>query len=73
MDPQLYQALQATSPFASPRLHAGQPAFPAHHAAQRTESLAGQQKWMYRQMREASQSVRRDSIDFPSASWTPPW
>eukprot|EP00959_Pyramimonas_sp_CCMP1952_P289319 6051233-Pyramimonas_sp.AAC.1 len=73
MDPQLYQALQATSPFASPRPNARQPAFPDHRAAQGTESLVGQQEWMHRQMREASQSTRRDGIDLPSASWTPPW
>eukprot|EP00959_Pyramimonas_sp_CCMP1952_P241286 5042936-Pyramimonas_sp.AAC.1 len=73
MDPQLYQALQATSPFASLRPLAGRPACPDHDAAQRTESLTGQQQWMYRQMREAAQSMRRDCIDLPSASWTPPW
>eukprot|EP00959_Pyramimonas_sp_CCMP1952_P087140 1823187-Pyramimonas_sp.AAC.1 len=73
MDPQLYQAMQATSPFASPRPLAGQAAFPDHNAAQRTESLAGQQQWRYRQMREAAQSTRRDGIDLPNASWTPPW
>eukprot|EP00959_Pyramimonas_sp_CCMP1952_P203529 4256062-Pyramimonas_sp.AAC.1 len=73
MDPQLYQALQAASPFASPRPLAGQPAFPDRDAAQRTESLVGQQQWMYRQMREAAQSMRRDGIDLPNASWTPPW
>eukprot|EP00959_Pyramimonas_sp_CCMP1952_P151990 3179916-Pyramimonas_sp.AAC.1 len=27
---------------------------------------------MYRQTREAAQSMRRDGIDLPSASWTPP-
>eukprot|EP00959_Pyramimonas_sp_CCMP1952_P157253 3288471-Pyramimonas_sp.AAC.1 len=37
MDPQLYQALQAISPFASPRPLAGQPAFPDRDAAQRIE------------------------------------
>eukprot|EP00959_Pyramimonas_sp_CCMP1952_P421474 8829736-Pyramimonas_sp.AAC.1 len=73
MDPQLYQALQATSPFASPRPHAGQPAFPYQYAVQRTESLVGQQEWMYRRMREAAQSLRRDGSDLPSANWTPPW
>eukprot|EP00959_Pyramimonas_sp_CCMP1952_P308955 6465621-Pyramimonas_sp.AAC.1 len=73
MDPQLYQALQTTSPFASPRPHAGQLAFLDHNAAQRTESLAGQQEWMYRRMREAAQSMRRGGIDLPSTSWTPPW
>eukprot|EP00959_Pyramimonas_sp_CCMP1952_P362265 7587021-Pyramimonas_sp.AAC.1 len=62
MDPQLYQTLQATSPFTSPRPHAGQPASPNHHAVQRTESLAGQQEWMHRQMREAAQSMRRDAL-----------
>eukprot|EP00959_Pyramimonas_sp_CCMP1952_P086777 1815074-Pyramimonas_sp.AAC.1 len=50
MDPQLYQALQATSPFASPRPLAGQPAFPDRETAQRTEILIGQQQWMHRQM-----------------------
>eukprot|EP00959_Pyramimonas_sp_CCMP1952_P253640 5299238-Pyramimonas_sp.AAC.1 len=53
MDLQLYQALQATSPYASPRPHAGQPAFPHQYAIQR--SAVGQQEWMYRQMREAAQ------------------
>eukprot|EP00959_Pyramimonas_sp_CCMP1952_P439043 9191328-Pyramimonas_sp.AAC.1 len=38
MDPQLCQALQATSPFASPRPTAGQPATSDHEAAQRAES-----------------------------------
>eukprot|EP00959_Pyramimonas_sp_CCMP1952_P134295 2809432-Pyramimonas_sp.AAC.1 len=71
MDPQLYQALQATSPFASPRPIAGQPAIPDQHATQR--SLVGLQEWMYWQMREAAQSTRRDGIDLPSANWTPPW
>eukprot|EP00959_Pyramimonas_sp_CCMP1952_P450400 9430549-Pyramimonas_sp.AAC.2 len=28
---------------------------------------------MYRQMREAAQSMRRGGIDLPSAHWTPPW
>eukprot|EP00959_Pyramimonas_sp_CCMP1952_P246688 5155892-Pyramimonas_sp.AAC.1 len=70
MDPQLYQALQATSPFASPRPGAGQPAVPDQYAIQR--SSVGQQEWMYRQMREAAQSMRRDGIDLPNASWTPP-
>eukprot|EP00959_Pyramimonas_sp_CCMP1952_P063765 1332001-Pyramimonas_sp.AAC.1 len=28
---------------------------------------------MHGQMREASQSMRRDGIDLPNASWTPPW
>eukprot|EP00959_Pyramimonas_sp_CCMP1952_P419722 8791538-Pyramimonas_sp.AAC.1 len=28
---------------------------------------------MYRQMREAAQSMRRGSIGLPGASWTPPW
>eukprot|EP00959_Pyramimonas_sp_CCMP1952_P199430 4171404-Pyramimonas_sp.AAC.1 len=70
MDPQLYPALQATSPFASPRPHAGQPAFPDRRSAQRTESLVGQQQRMYRHMREAAQSMRTDAIDLPSASWT---
>eukprot|EP00959_Pyramimonas_sp_CCMP1952_P163560 3419561-Pyramimonas_sp.AAC.1 len=73
MDPQPYQASQATSPFASPRPHAGQPAYPDHHAAQRAESLAGQQGWMHRQMREAAQRMRRDGIDLSNANWTPPW
>eukprot|EP00959_Pyramimonas_sp_CCMP1952_P323722 6775119-Pyramimonas_sp.AAC.1 len=73
MDPQLYHASQATSPFASPRPHKGQPALPDHHAARRAESLAGQHEWMHRQMREAAQSMRRDGIDLPSANWTPPW
>eukprot|EP00959_Pyramimonas_sp_CCMP1952_P114453 2393097-Pyramimonas_sp.AAC.1 len=73
MDPQLYQALQATSPFASPRPHAGQLASPDDHAAQRAESLVGQQEWMYWQMREAAQSTRRDGIDLPGANWTPSW
>eukprot|EP00959_Pyramimonas_sp_CCMP1952_P181940 3804291-Pyramimonas_sp.AAC.1 len=72
MDPQLYQALQATSPFASPRPLAGQPAFPGHDAAQRIESLVGQRQWMYQQVREAAQGMRRGGIDFPHASWTPP-
>eukprot|EP00959_Pyramimonas_sp_CCMP1952_P312486 6540768-Pyramimonas_sp.AAC.1 len=73
MDPQLYQVLQATSPFASPRPHAGQLAFPDHHVAQRAQSLVGQQEWMYRQMREAARSMRRGGIDLLSANWTPPW
>eukprot|EP00959_Pyramimonas_sp_CCMP1952_P277545 5801904-Pyramimonas_sp.AAC.1 len=47
--------------------------FPDHHAAQRTESSVGQQEWMYWQMSEAAQSTRRGGIDFPDASWTPPW
>eukprot|EP00959_Pyramimonas_sp_CCMP1952_P402913 8443057-Pyramimonas_sp.AAC.1 len=70
-DPQLYQAPQATSPFASPRPIAGQPASPDQYAIQR--SLVGQQEWMHRQMREAAQRRRRDGIDLPSDSWTPPW
>eukprot|EP00959_Pyramimonas_sp_CCMP1952_P271757 5682299-Pyramimonas_sp.AAC.1 len=70
-DPQFYQALQATSPLASPRQIEGQPAFPDQYATQR--SLAGQQEWMHRQMREAAQSMRRDGIDLLSANWTPPW
>eukprot|EP00959_Pyramimonas_sp_CCMP1952_P147174 3080291-Pyramimonas_sp.AAC.1 len=70
-DPQLYQALQATSPSASPRPIAGQPAIPDQYAIQRR--LLGQQEWMHRQMREAAQSMRRDCIDLPSANWTPPW
>eukprot|EP00959_Pyramimonas_sp_CCMP1952_P267511 5593337-Pyramimonas_sp.AAC.1 len=71
MDPQLYQALLATSPFASPRPIAGQPAISDQYAIQR--SLVGQQEWMCRQMREAAQSMRRGGIDLPSANWTPPW
>eukprot|EP00959_Pyramimonas_sp_CCMP1952_P122072 2551800-Pyramimonas_sp.AAC.1 len=71
MDPQLYQALRATSPFASPRPSAGQPAISDQYAIQR--SSAGQQEWMYRQMREAAQSMQRGGIDLPSANWTPPW
>eukprot|EP00959_Pyramimonas_sp_CCMP1952_P122105 2552474-Pyramimonas_sp.AAC.1 len=62
-DPQLYQALQATSPFASPSPIAGQPAFPDQSATQR--SLVGHQEWRRRQMREAAQSMRRDGIDLP--------
>eukprot|EP00959_Pyramimonas_sp_CCMP1952_P454613 9470176-Pyramimonas_sp.AAC.1 len=73
MDPQLYQALQATSPFASPRPIAGQPDFSDHEVAQRAESMTGQQQWMHRQMREAMPTMRRDGHDLPSASWTPPW
>eukprot|EP00959_Pyramimonas_sp_CCMP1952_P450399 9430549-Pyramimonas_sp.AAC.1 len=42
MDPQLYQALQSTSQFASPRPHAGQPATPDQYAIQR--SSVGQQE-----------------------------
>eukprot|EP00959_Pyramimonas_sp_CCMP1952_P331441 6940322-Pyramimonas_sp.AAC.1 len=60
MDPQLYQALQATSPCALPRPHAGQPAIPDQYAAQR--SSVGQQEWMHRQMREAVQSIRRVAL-----------
>eukprot|EP00959_Pyramimonas_sp_CCMP1952_P388974 8150009-Pyramimonas_sp.AAC.1 len=71
MDPQLYQVLHATSPFASPRPNAGQAAVPDQYAIQR--SSVGQQEWMYRQMREAAQSMRRGGIDLPNASWTPPW
>eukprot|EP00959_Pyramimonas_sp_CCMP1952_P230647 4821979-Pyramimonas_sp.AAC.1 len=71
MDPQLYLASQATSPFASPHPHAGQHFFPDQYAAQR--SLVGQQERMHRQMREAAQSMRRDGVDLPSANWTPPW
>eukprot|EP00959_Pyramimonas_sp_CCMP1952_P122843 2567953-Pyramimonas_sp.AAC.1 len=70
-DPQLYQALHATSPFASPRPIAGQPLFPDQYAIQR--SLVGQQEWMHRQMCEAAQSMRRDGTDLPAANWTPPW
>eukprot|EP00959_Pyramimonas_sp_CCMP1952_P444310 9302455-Pyramimonas_sp.AAC.1 len=71
MDPQLYQALQATSPFASPRPIAWQSAIPYQCATQR--SLVGQREWMYLQMREAAQSMRRDGINLPIANWTPPW
>eukprot|EP00959_Pyramimonas_sp_CCMP1952_P170952 3572504-Pyramimonas_sp.AAC.1 len=28
---------------------------------------------MYRQMREAAQSMRRVGNDLPNANWTPPW
>eukprot|EP00959_Pyramimonas_sp_CCMP1952_P211394 4424121-Pyramimonas_sp.AAC.1 len=45
MDPRLYQALQATSPFAASRAVAGQPAAAHQEAAQRAESLLGQQQW----------------------------
>eukprot|EP00959_Pyramimonas_sp_CCMP1952_P347652 7282079-Pyramimonas_sp.AAC.1 len=44
MDPRLYQALQATSPLASPHPHAGQPACPDQYAVHRTEILVGQQE-----------------------------
>eukprot|EP00959_Pyramimonas_sp_CCMP1952_P317874 6652204-Pyramimonas_sp.AAC.1 len=66
MVPQLYQALQSTSPVTSPRPRAGQPAFPDQYAIQR--SSVGQQEWMYQQMREAAQSMRRGGIGLPSAN-----
>eukprot|EP00959_Pyramimonas_sp_CCMP1952_P024771 520165-Pyramimonas_sp.AAC.1 len=43
MNPQAYQAWQATSPFPSPRPAAWQPASSDREAAQRAESFAGQQ------------------------------
>eukprot|EP00959_Pyramimonas_sp_CCMP1952_P112687 2355865-Pyramimonas_sp.AAC.2 len=72
MDAQLCQALQAASPFASPRAVAGQPAMPDQEPAQRAESLLGQQQWMRRQMREVMGNMRRGGIDLPSVNWTPP-
>eukprot|EP00959_Pyramimonas_sp_CCMP1952_P108075 2259556-Pyramimonas_sp.AAC.2 len=46
MDSQLYQALQATSSFASPRAFAKQPAM----TVLRAEGLLGQQQWVHGQM-----------------------
>eukprot|EP00959_Pyramimonas_sp_CCMP1952_P189259 3958950-Pyramimonas_sp.AAC.1 len=71
MDPPLYQALQATSPFASPLPHAGQSAIPNQYSIQR--SSVGQQELMCRQMREAFQSMRSNGTGLPNANWTPPW
>eukprot|EP00959_Pyramimonas_sp_CCMP1952_P416289 8721914-Pyramimonas_sp.AAC.2 len=85
MDPQLYQALQATSPFASPRATAPQtsPTWqpvimdqngnmrPATEAAQRSDRMLGQQMWMHRQMQEAMETIRRDGLDLPRAYLTP--
>eukprot|EP00959_Pyramimonas_sp_CCMP1952_P391251 8199211-Pyramimonas_sp.AAC.1 len=73
MDPHLYQASQATSPFASPRPHVGQPAFPDQYAVQRTESLVGQQNNGCTGRCVKPLRVRRGGIDLPSANWTPPW
>eukprot|EP00959_Pyramimonas_sp_CCMP1952_P041559 869266-Pyramimonas_sp.AAC.1 len=81
MGPQLYQASQATSPFASPRVAAPQttPTWqpvildqygnmrPTTEAAQSADSMLGQQQWMHRQMQEAMESMRRDDIDLPNA------
>eukprot|EP00959_Pyramimonas_sp_CCMP1952_P295480 6180141-Pyramimonas_sp.AAC.1 len=77
MDPPLYQPLQATSPFAPPRTAASQTASarqlmimdqrgnmrPTTEAAQRADSMLGQQQWMHRQMQEAMESTRRDGIE----------
>eukprot|EP00959_Pyramimonas_sp_CCMP1952_P369792 7745239-Pyramimonas_sp.AAC.1 len=73
MDRQLYQALQATSPFASPRAAAPQTAptwqpviadqhgymKPTTETAQKADSMLGLQQWMRRQMQEAIESMRR--------------
>eukprot|EP00959_Pyramimonas_sp_CCMP1952_P043270 905535-Pyramimonas_sp.AAC.1 len=73
MDPQLYQALKASSPIAFPRAVAGKPAIAEQDSAQRAESPLGRQQWMRRQMREAMESTRRGGIDLPSADSSPPW
>eukprot|EP00959_Pyramimonas_sp_CCMP1952_P056921 1188497-Pyramimonas_sp.AAC.1 len=89
MDPQLYQALQATSPFASPRAAApshGQPSTwhpvimdhhgnmqPTTETAQKAGSMLAQQQWMHRQMRGAMENMRRDGVYLLSACWTLAW
>eukprot|EP00959_Pyramimonas_sp_CCMP1952_P048347 1009202-Pyramimonas_sp.AAC.1 len=86
MDPQLYQALQASSPFASPS-SAAPPHGPTWHpvvmdqhghmqptteTAQRAETMLPQQQWML-QMRDAVDNMRRDGVDLPNAILAPDW
>eukprot|EP00959_Pyramimonas_sp_CCMP1952_P212849 4454030-Pyramimonas_sp.AAC.1 len=89
MDPQVYQSLQATSPFASPRaavlptgwlptwhpMPAAQHGYmqPMTETAQRAESTLSQQQWMHRHMRDAMEQTRRDGVDLPNESGTPAW
>eukprot|EP00959_Pyramimonas_sp_CCMP1952_P345683 7239367-Pyramimonas_sp.AAC.1 len=62
MDPQLYQALQATSPLHR-RIHMRGKLLSLTNMP--FGEVVGQQERMYRQMREAAQSIRRGGIDLP--------
>eukprot|EP00959_Pyramimonas_sp_CCMP1952_P261125 5459526-Pyramimonas_sp.AAC.1 len=46
---------------------------PTTEAAQRVDSMTGQQQWMRGQMQEVVGSMSRHGTDMPYANLTPPW